>query len=189
MNTDHAADQSNPARDEQGRFKSGNRGGPGNPFARQVAALRQAILERLTPQDIQDIVSSLINLAKEGNFQAAKLLFAYGIGKPQPAPEPDRMDADEQDVAAGIQEEMAPRPQEEDFEEEEPSGNGVDGHANPSPNRDNGKPTVAGMQAPLPNRKQRRAQRKRERAQRKRERANPSPNGKLTPEQRFAISG
>jgi hypothetical protein len=217
MNTEHAINPTNEAHDERGRFKVGNRGGPGNPFARQVAALRQAILERLTPQDVQEIVGSLINLAKEGSFQAAKLLFAYGIGKPQPAPEPDRMDADEWDVyreqapmkveagavvGAGEPEShlnqvrtvrpivsqvtQEPRPEQEEFADEQPSTNGADGDAPPSSNGKIGAPTVETTHAPAQNRKQRRAQRKRERAQRKRERARPSPNGKLTAEKRLA---
>ena len=67
-------------------------------FARQVAALRQALLASITPKDMQDVAARLLDLAKDGNVQAAKLLLAYTIGKPQPAPEPDRMDADEWEV-------------------------------------------------------------------------------------------
>src|SRR5262249_14270569 len=72
--------------------------GPGNPFARQVSALRQALLNTVKPEDMQQVASRLIELARDGNIQAAKLLLAYAIGKPQPAPSPDRMDADEWDV-------------------------------------------------------------------------------------------
>ena len=90
--------QVNPGRDEKGRFTFGNKGGPGNPFARKVAALRQALIDSVTAQDIQDVAAALLAQAKGGDVPAAKLLFAYAIGKPQPAPEPDRMDADEWDV-------------------------------------------------------------------------------------------
>ncbi len=82
-------------RDAQGRFRTGNRGGPGNPFARQVAALRQALLNSVTAQDIQAVAGRLLELAKEGNVQAAKLLLAYTLGKPPPAADPDRVDLDE----------------------------------------------------------------------------------------------
>ena len=36
-------------RDDKGRFGTGNRGGPGNPFARQTARLRQAALQEGNP--------------------------------------------------------------------------------------------------------------------------------------------
>ncbi len=78
-----------------GRFAVGNPGGPGNPFARQVAGLRQALLNGVTADDLQCVARKLVELAKDGNVQAAKLLLSYTIGKPQPAPEPDRMDVDE----------------------------------------------------------------------------------------------
>jgi hypothetical protein len=96
MNTEQAKPaDANSGHDDLGRFVMNNKGGPGNPFARQVAALRQALLDSITPDDIQDVATRLLALAKEGNVQAAKLLLAYTIGKPQPAPEPDRLDADE----------------------------------------------------------------------------------------------
>ncbi|MSQ94786.1 MAG: hypothetical protein EXR98_09555 [Gemmataceae bacterium] len=99
MNTEQAnSAQANSTRDEKGRFSFGNKGGPGNPFARKVAALRQALLESISPEDIQNVAARLLDLAKDGNVQAAKLLLAYTIGKPQPAPEPDRLDADEWQV-------------------------------------------------------------------------------------------
>jgi hypothetical protein len=84
-----------PGRDSNGRFAAGNSGGPGNPFARQVAGLRRALVDALTPDDFHAIAQKLLKLALAGNVQAAKLLLAYTIGKPQPAPEPDRLDADE----------------------------------------------------------------------------------------------
>jgi hypothetical protein len=90
--------QATQNRDAKGHFTIGNPGGTGNPFARQVAALRQALINSVTPEDIQAVAQALIQRASEGNVQAAKLLFSYAIGKPQPAPEPDRMDADEWDV-------------------------------------------------------------------------------------------
>lgn len=90
----HQANE-NSGRDARGRFAPGNPGGPGNPFARQVAALRQALVNSVTEEDIQEVMQSLKQQAKEGNWQAAKLFLQYVVGKPQPAPEPDRMDADE----------------------------------------------------------------------------------------------
>jgi len=88
----------NTQSENTGRFAPGNPGGPGNPFARQVAALRQALLNAVTPDDIHTVAKALVQRAAEGNVQAAKLLLSYSIGKPQPAPEPDHMDADEWNV-------------------------------------------------------------------------------------------
>src|ERR1700722_8743788 len=71
--------------DARGRFTRGNKGGPGNPFARQTAALRQALTSAVTPQDIADIAAKLLEKAKQGDVPAAKLVFSYALGKPTPA--------------------------------------------------------------------------------------------------------
>ena len=39
-------------RDVKGRFAAGNAGGPGNPFARQTAQLRAALVQRVTSEDM-----------------------------------------------------------------------------------------------------------------------------------------
>ena len=49
-------------RDARGRFARGNGGGPGNPFARQSAALRQALLNAVTPQDLYPALQQAISL-------------------------------------------------------------------------------------------------------------------------------
>lgn len=85
----------NAHRDAQGRFAKGHPGGPGNPFGRHVAALRAALLEEITDDDIQAVVRKLIEMSKTGNLQAAKLLLSYAIGKPTPAPNPDHVEIDE----------------------------------------------------------------------------------------------
>jgi hypothetical protein len=82
-------------RDSHGRFAEGNPGGPGNPFARQVAALRTALLAAVTPQDIEAVARELLRQAKEGNVAAAKLLLSYTLGKPPAAVDPDTLDAQE----------------------------------------------------------------------------------------------
>src|SRR5204863_1862870 len=66
-----------------------------NPYARQVAALRKVIINRLTAEDLLAITEALLAKAKQGSVGAAKLLLAYGIGKPAPAPDPDRLDGQE----------------------------------------------------------------------------------------------
>jgi hypothetical protein len=82
-------------RDQRGRFAPGNRGGTGNPFARQVAALRKAFLQGVTPEDLAAIAAALLAKAKEGDLAAAKLVLAYAIGKPEAAVDPDRLDIEE----------------------------------------------------------------------------------------------
>src|SRR5437773_5999495 len=93
--TDPAAQTPANGHDAKGRFTRGNPGGPGNPFARRVAALRKVIIDRLTEEDLLAITEALLAKAKEGSVSAAKLLLAYGIGKPASAPDPDRLDGQE----------------------------------------------------------------------------------------------
>jgi hypothetical protein len=88
-------------RDAQtGRFTRGWKGGPGNPFARAVAARRQALLDAVTPQDLADVAKSLLRRAIAGDAAAAKVLLAYTVGKPAAAVDPDRLDVDEFRMAA-----------------------------------------------------------------------------------------
>ena len=82
-------------RDTTGRFAKGNHLGTGNPFARQTAALRAALVDSVTEQDIKEIAYILLLNAKAGDLASIKLLFLYVIGKPQPAVDPDTLDAQE----------------------------------------------------------------------------------------------
>ncbi len=94
--TSHTQDQAAATdRDARGRFAAGNPGGPGNPFARRVAALRSALVESVTNEDIAAITRTLIDMARDGDVPAAKLLLAYAIGKPGDTVQPDRLDLDE----------------------------------------------------------------------------------------------
>ncbi len=85
-------------RDARGRFTAGNRGGPGNPFARRVAHLRSIVLECVTDQDMRDIVNQLVVIARLGDLAAIKLLFQYALGKPAPTVDPDTVDLHELDL-------------------------------------------------------------------------------------------
>ena len=78
-----------------GRFAQNNPGGPGNPFARQMAALRAALINAVTERDIQDILDVLLLNAKGGHLPSIKFLFSYVIGKPKPVVEPDLLDLQE----------------------------------------------------------------------------------------------
>jgi len=86
---------STSGRDDLGRFTPGNPGGPGNPFARLVAELRQAAIEAVPREKLRAIFVKMSDLALEGNVQAAKFIAAYVIGKPQPARDPDRSNLEE----------------------------------------------------------------------------------------------
>ena len=74
-------------RTSNGQFAAGNRGGPGNPHNRRVAELRKVLLGCLADDDLREVTSKLIELAKEGDLAAIKLLLAYTLGKPGPMPE------------------------------------------------------------------------------------------------------
>jgi hypothetical protein len=91
-------------RDASGRFTKGNRGGPGNPFARQVAEFRKAIIEATTPEKIQAVVAKVEQKALEGDLAAVKIYLAYTVGRPTAAPDPDSLDVQE---ASLIQQERA----------------------------------------------------------------------------------
>jgi hypothetical protein len=82
-------------RDAKGRFAKGNPGGPGNPFARQVARLRSALVNRVTEADMDRIAEDLIVKAQLGDLAAVKLLFLYILGKPGAAVNPDTLDVEE----------------------------------------------------------------------------------------------
>ena len=71
--------------DAFGRFAKRNPGGPGNPYPRRVAALRQALLNCVTEEDIIAVAKAVIEEAKTGSIPAAKLLFQYVLGKPSSA--------------------------------------------------------------------------------------------------------
>jgi hypothetical protein len=94
-NGDPTPHPSSPGREANGRFCKGNLGGPGNPFARQTAALRKHLLEAVTKEDMDAICTMLILRARGGSIPHLKLLFSYVIGKPTDAVNPDTLDRQE----------------------------------------------------------------------------------------------
>lgn len=80
-------------RDGRGRFAPGNRGGPGNPLAPQVAKLRAAMLKAVSARDMREITDKLVELAKAGNVAAIKEVFERTLGKPQEADLIERLEA------------------------------------------------------------------------------------------------
>src|SRR5215813_4620983 len=75
-----------------GRFTARNRYGKGNPHARRMAALRQAFLSAATEERMQELGGKLFAAALAGDWQAAKLLLLFVIGRPAEAVDPDRLD-------------------------------------------------------------------------------------------------
>ena len=61
-------------RGEDGRFLPGNAGGPGNPYARKVAALRGSLINVVSHEDIEAIIHSQVEKAKQGDNVAAKFI-------------------------------------------------------------------------------------------------------------------
>ena len=69
-------------RSTNGQFAKGNKGGPGNPYARRVAGLRKVLLEAVGDEGLSEIVKGMVSAAKGGDVAAAKLLFSYILGRP-----------------------------------------------------------------------------------------------------------
>ena len=78
-----------------GRFAIGNKGGPGNPHARQVAKLRSLLLDVVDPDRMKRIAFKVAEMAEDGDMAAVKLLFEYVLGKPLAGMNPDAVDLDE----------------------------------------------------------------------------------------------
>jgi hypothetical protein len=79
-------------RDTKGRFARGNKGGPGNPFARRVASFRAAVCQEATADDFRELARLLVMMAKGGDLAAMKLLFTYTVGRPGDTVDPDTLD-------------------------------------------------------------------------------------------------
>lgn len=93
MNDTTTTTTTDTGRDTGGRFTAGNPGGPGNPFARQTAAVRRLIHESVTAEQVQAIVAAMVDRATSGDVAAAKLVLGYLAGRPGPTPDPDTLDA------------------------------------------------------------------------------------------------
>jgi hypothetical protein len=78
-----------------GRFVAGNKCGQGNPHYRRLAANRTAFLEVVGSEQVKALAARLLARALAGDVDAARLVLAYAVGRPQPAADPDGGDADE----------------------------------------------------------------------------------------------
>src|SRR5262245_2045611 len=85
-------------RDASGKFTVGNHGGPGNPHARQVAALRKHHLACATPEDVAAVYKAILDAAVGGSVPAQRLYFELLFGKNLKALDPDRIDAHEFEI-------------------------------------------------------------------------------------------
>src|SRR5436309_4676850 len=79
--------------DGRARFAKGSCGGPGNPFARVVAAYRIRLLQRVKEGDVDAVADQLIRHAREGDLRAIRLFLLYVLGRPAATADPDRLDA------------------------------------------------------------------------------------------------
>src|SRR5262249_15398133 len=59
---------------------------------RQTAALRSALLRKLTEEQIERVADLLLEKALDGDLAAIRLVLLYAIGKPTPAVDPDQLD-------------------------------------------------------------------------------------------------
>lgn len=90
---------SNGKRDASGRFAVGNAGGPGNPYARQVGALRSAMIGAVTPEDLAAVTARLVALARGGSVPAIREVLDRTLGKPVQADLIERIEELERLVA------------------------------------------------------------------------------------------
>ena len=73
-------------RDTKGRFKPGNRGGPGSPLARHSRQLRERLNDALfkvcSPDRLATAIDAVLKLAEAGDVAALRLLLERIAGPP-----------------------------------------------------------------------------------------------------------
>ena len=90
-----AAAEPKSDRPAKGRFTLGNKGGPGNPFARQIAEIRKRLLNTVPGEALDKILLAMVEKAQAGDVAAAKLVLQYTVGKPAEAVHPDRIELED----------------------------------------------------------------------------------------------
>jgi hypothetical protein len=93
-----------------GTFGAGNKFARGNPTARRMAALRNALMSAVDDQKLAALGAKLYESALAGDWTAAKLLLLYAVGKPVEAVAPDELDLHEFQL-------MARRPNADELED------------------------------------------------------------------------
>ena len=89
-------------RDGRGWFIAGHRIGKGNPLAARVQQLRFAVVEAVSPEAVKRIILKLIELAEQGDVQAAKVVLERVLGQPVAADLLERLEALEQSVGLEV---------------------------------------------------------------------------------------
>ncbi len=79
-------------RTAEGTFAPGNTFGKGNPHAQRVGALRSALLEAVTEDDVREVLAALIREAKDGNVQAMREFFNRVLGQAEAVDVLERLD-------------------------------------------------------------------------------------------------
>jgi hypothetical protein len=69
-------------RGDRGWFAQGNKLASGNPNAKHHAALKKALIECATVEDVQNLYKALMAAALGGDVQVAKLLLDHLVGRP-----------------------------------------------------------------------------------------------------------
>jgi hypothetical protein len=85
-----------------GRFLPGNKCGRGNPHYRRLAANRTSFLEAVGPEQVKALAADLFKRAMAGDVDAARLVLAYAVGRPQEPADPDAVDANEWRLHLGL---------------------------------------------------------------------------------------
>jgi hypothetical protein len=88
-------------RGNNGRFRTGNKLGRGNPLAGRAARIRAILLKALTPTDAKAIAAKLIAQAKGGDLAAIRELLDRTIGKPATSDLLERIEALEAGLEKG----------------------------------------------------------------------------------------
>jgi hypothetical protein len=68
-------------RTSKGTFAPGTVRGPGNPVAKRVHDLKQAVLNATTPAQVRAVLGKIREMAMAGDMQAAALWFDRVLGK------------------------------------------------------------------------------------------------------------
>ena len=90
-----AIPSTNGSRKVNGQFGEGNKYGKGNPHAQKVAQLRTAMIEAVSIDDMQAIVTALVTQAKAGDIQSIKVLIPYLVGSVPQSVNPDELEIEE----------------------------------------------------------------------------------------------
>lgn len=85
-------------RDRHGRFAAGNGFAIGNPLAAKVARFRALIAESVSDDDLREIIRTLVERAKAGDFRAItellnRLLGKVGVAHPEGSAAPEEHEA------------------------------------------------------------------------------------------------